>query len=87
MRFPKRVKYRGRGLVTIYGKSKSYPLYRVSWAASDRRMMQAFRTYSEAKLHPDAKKTELAQGSAAAALTAGKGSVLNIDTGLSRGRS
>ena len=70
MRFPKRVKYRGRVLVTIYGKSKSYPLYRVAWTASGRRMMQAFRTYSEAKLHADAKKTELVQGSAAAALTA-----------------
>jgi len=71
VRFPKRVKYRGRVLVTIYGKSKSYPLYRVAWTASGRRMMQAFRTYSEAKRHADAKKTELAQGSAAAALTAG----------------
>src|SRR5205814_1896412 len=68
-RFPKRVKYRGRVLATIYGKSKSYPLYRVAWTASGRRTMQAFRTYSEAKRHADAKKTELAQGSAAAALT------------------
>src|SRR5437879_8396647 len=34
VRFPKRIKHRGRVLATIYGKSKSYPLYRVSWTAS-----------------------------------------------------
>ena len=72
MTFPKRIKHRGRVLATIYGKSRSYPLYRVSWTASGRRMMQAFRTYSEARKHANNKKTELAQGSAAAALTAGQ---------------
>ena len=72
MRFPKRIKHRGRVLATIYGKSKSYPLYRVWWTASGRRMMQAFRAYSEARKRANNKKTELAKSSAAAALTAGQ---------------
>jgi hypothetical protein len=33
VKFPKRIKYRGKVLATIYGKSKSYPLYRVAWTA------------------------------------------------------
>jgi hypothetical protein len=33
VKFPKRIKYRGEVLATIYGKSKSYPLYRVAWTA------------------------------------------------------
>jgi len=34
MRFPKRIRYRGQALATIYAKSKSYPAYRVAWQAS-----------------------------------------------------
>ena len=72
MRFPKRVKYRGRVLVTIYGKSKSYPLYRVAWTASGRRMMKAFLRYGEAKRHADGLVKDLAKGSQVTALTGGQ---------------
>ena len=33
VKFPKRIKHGGKVLATIYGKSKSYPLYRVAWTA------------------------------------------------------
>lgn len=72
VKFPKRIKYRGRVLATIYGKSKSYPLYRVAWNAAGKRMMKAFPRYGEAKRHADGKVKELAKGSQAAALTAGQ---------------
>ena len=42
MRFPKRIKHRGRVLATIYGKSKSYPAYRVAWTVAGKRLALYF---------------------------------------------
>jgi hypothetical protein len=72
VKFPKRIKHRGRVLATIYGKFKSYPLYRVAWTVAGRRMMKAFPHYSEAKRHADDLVKELAKGSQVTALTAGQ---------------
>jgi hypothetical protein len=44
--FPKHIKRRGKVLATIYRKSKTYPLYRVSWTVAGKRMMKAFATDS-----------------------------------------
>lgn len=72
MKFPKRIEYRRRVLATIYGKSKSYPLYRVSWTVAGRRMMKAFPRYGEAKRHADELVKDLAKGSQVTALTPGQ---------------
>ena len=45
MKFPKRVKHRGRVLAVIYGKFESYPLYRVSWSVNGKRKMKAFDSF------------------------------------------
>jgi hypothetical protein len=42
VKFPKRIKHRGKVLATIYGKSKSYALYRVAWTVAGKRVMKAF---------------------------------------------
>ncbi len=72
MKYPVKVKHRGHVLATIYGKSKSYPLYRVSWSVSGQRRMKAFPTYSEAKRHADKMVKELAKGSQVTLLTTGQ---------------
>lgn len=69
MRFPKRIKLRGRTWAVIYGKTRSYPLYRVAWTAGGRRHLKAHATYAEAKQHAEALARELAQGSQLPALT------------------
>jgi integrase len=69
VRFPKRIKHRGHVLATIYGKSKSYPAYRLAWRIAGKRRMERFQTYSEAKRRADAVAKELAQGSQSTALT------------------
>lgn len=68
VKFPKRVKFRGRVLATIY-KPKGYPLYRVAWFVAGKRRMQAFPRYSEAKRHADTLVKDLAKGSQVTALT------------------
>ena len=72
VKFPKRIKYRGRELATIYRPSKSYPNYRVSWTAGGRRLMKGFHRYGDAKSHADQLVKDLAKGSPAANLTAGQ---------------
>ncbi len=72
VRFPKRIKHRGRVLATIYGRSKSYPLYRVSWSVAGKRLMKAFNRYGEAKRHADKLVKDLAKGSQVTALTPGQ---------------
>lgn len=75
LRFPKRIKFRGRELATIYGKYKAYPQYRVAWSVQGKRRMKAFDRYGgedgalayAEKLVPD-----LAKGSQVTALTAGQ---------------
>jgi hypothetical protein len=63
VKFPKRIKHRGRVLATIYGKTKARPDYRVAWHVSGRRRMQTFRTCGDAKRHADAVARDLAKGS------------------------
>ena len=72
MTFPKHIEHRGKVLATIYRKSKSYPLYRVSWTVAGKRMMKAFPLYGEAKRHADKLVKDLAKGSQATLLTAGQ---------------
>jgi integrase len=69
VKFPKHIKHRGRVLATIYGKSKSYPLYRVAWTVAGKRHMRAFDRYGEAKHHADDLVRDLAKGSQVTALT------------------
>ena len=69
MKFPKRIKFRGRPLATIYRPSKSYPNYRVAWTAGGRRMMKGFPRYGDAKSHADQLVKDLAKGSQVTALT------------------
>jgi integrase len=69
MRFPKRIRYRGQVLATIYGKSKAYSAYRLAWRVAGKRRMERFHSYSEVKRRADALVKELAQGSQVTALT------------------
>jgi integrase len=72
LKFPKRIKHRGKALATIYGRSKSYPQYRVAWSVNGKRRMKAFDHYGgddgalkyAEKLVPD-----LAKGSRVTALS------------------
>jgi integrase len=72
VKFPKKLKHRGRVFATIYGKSKSYSLYRVAWTTGGRRLMKAHPSYSDALKHADGLVSELAKGSQVPALTAGQ---------------
>ena len=54
MRFPRRIRHRGQVLATIYGKSKSYPAYRLAWRVAGERRMERCQSYSEAKRRADA---------------------------------
>jgi integrase len=80
VKFPKSIRHKGKGKVwaKIYAKSKSYPLYRVTWSArvngKSRRMVKAFATYADAKRHADARAKELADGSIVTALTTAQAS-------------
>ena len=68
VKFPKRIKHRGRVLATIYGKSKGRDSYRVAWQVAGRRRMAAFPSYSLAKRHADGLVKDLAKGSQVTAL-------------------
>jgi hypothetical protein len=54
----------------IYGKSKSYPGYRVAWHVACQRKPERFRTNGEAVCRADALVKELAKGSHVTALSA-----------------
>ena len=69
VKFPKRIKFRGRALATIYGKTKSYPFYRVSAYVAGKRCTSSFPSYAEAKAKGDQLAKDLAKGSQAAALS------------------
>ena len=69
MRFPKVIKHR-KIAVTIYGKGKAYPFYRISYRVDGKRRMQSYPTYSEAKTAAEKLVKDLAKGSPAAALNA-----------------
>jgi uncharacterized protein YdbL (DUF1318 family) len=68
VRFPKRIKHRGRVLATIYGKCKGRDSYRVAWQVAGQRHMASFPSYSLAKGHADALVKDLAKGSQVTAL-------------------
>lgn len=71
LKFPKRVKYRGKPLATIYGKSKAYPQYRVAWSVQGKRRMKAFDRYGGedgALAYAEQLVSDLAKGSQATAL-------------------
>jgi len=68
VKFPKRIKYRGKTLAVIYGKQKGRDSYRVAWHVAGRRRMASFPSYSLAKGHADALVKDLAKGSQVTAL-------------------
>ena len=68
MKFPKVIRHR-KAEVTIYGKRKSYPIYRAAWHANGQRRMQSFATYGAAKLAADKKVREVSEGKQSLALT------------------
>ena len=68
MKFPKRIKYHGRTLATIYSRCKGRESYRVAWQVAGQRRMASFPTYSLAKQHADQLVKDLAKGSQTTAL-------------------
>ncbi|MHC1768159.1 MAG: tyrosine-type recombinase/integrase [Verrucomicrobiia bacterium] len=72
MKFPRKVKHRGKHLATIYGKSKAYPQYRVAWSVSGKRRMKAFDHFGGkdgALTFADTLVADLAKGSRVTSLT------------------
>lgn len=61
-KFPKSVRSSGRVLAATCVKSQSHPAYRVAWTAASRRMMDAFRTCSQARRQADDLAKQLRQG-------------------------
>jgi integrase len=68
MKFPKVIRHR-KAEVTIYGKRKAYPFYRLAYRVNGQRRMNSFTTFAEAKAEADKKVRELSQGSQRLALT------------------
>ncbi|MBI3416480.1 MAG: hypothetical protein HY043_14385 [Verrucomicrobia bacterium] len=69
MKFPKVIRHR-RIEAKIYGKSRSYPFYRLAYYVTGTRRIRHFSTYGEAKTEGERIVRELANGSQAAALSA-----------------
>jgi hypothetical protein len=69
MRFPKLVKHR-KAEVTIYGKRKNYPFYRIAYRVAGKRVMQNFSKYAQARKAAEDKAKELDKGLVSSALTA-----------------
>jgi hypothetical protein len=68
VKYPKRIKHRGRVLATIYGRSKGRDSYRVAWQVAGQRRMASFASYSLAKRHADGLVKDLSKGSQVTAL-------------------
>jgi integrase len=68
VKYPKRIKHRGRVLATIYAKCKGRDSYRVAWQMAGQRHMASFPSYSLAKRHADGLVRDLAKGSQVTAL-------------------
>ena len=68
VKYPKRIKHRGRVLATIYAKCKGRDSYRVAWQVAGQRRMASFPSYSLAKRHADELVKDLAKGSQVTAL-------------------
>lgn len=67
MKFPKVIKHR-KAEVTIYGKSRSYPFYRLAYGVNGQRQMKSFATFGEANVEAGKKVRELSGGSQSLAL-------------------
>ena len=74
MKFPKKLKHRGRALATIYAKKPGRPYYRLYWRVNHKTRQKEFRTYAEAKRAGDKLVRDLANGSQVTALTTGQAS-------------
>jgi hypothetical protein len=68
VKYPKRIKYRGKVLATIYGRCKGRNSYRVAWQVAGQRHMASFASYSLAKRHADGLVKDLSKGSQVTAL-------------------
>ncbi len=69
MRFPKIIRHR-KAEVTIYGKTKNYPFYRIAYRADGKRQMKNFAKYSEALDEAEEKAKKLAEAHPIVALSA-----------------
>ena len=58
MRFPKIIRHQ-KAEVTIYGKKKNYPFYRIIYRADGKRRMQHFAKYSDALKAAETKAEQL----------------------------
>lgn len=68
VKFPKRIRHRGKVLATIYAKCKGRASYRLAWQVAGQRKMASFATYALAKHHADKLVKDLAKGSQVTAL-------------------
>ncbi len=73
VKFPQTIRHR-KAEATIYGKSPSYPRYRLAYRVAGRRHLRTFATYGEAKEAAERIVRELANGSQATALSSGQAS-------------
>jgi hypothetical protein len=69
MKFPKVIRHR-KAEVTIYGKKKNYPFYRIAYRVAGKRHLRNYSKYGEALKEAEKKVREIDSGSQAAALTA-----------------
>jgi integrase len=69
VKFPKIIRHR-KVEVTIYGKKKGYPFYRIAYRVNGKRRMKSFSKYGAAKAEAEVKARELNKGSQILALTA-----------------
>jgi len=69
MKFPVKVTFR-KAEAKIYGKSESYPFYRLCYYAAGKRHVRSFSTYSAARAEAEAKVREIADGNQAIGLSA-----------------
>jgi hypothetical protein len=63
VKYPKRIKHRGRVLATICGSCKGRDSYRVAWPVAGQRHMASFAACSPAKRQADGLVKDLAKGS------------------------
>jgi hypothetical protein len=68
VKYPKRIKHRGRVLATICGRCKGRDSCRVAWQVARQRWMASFATCSPAKRQADGRVKDLAKGSQVTAL-------------------
>lgn len=69
MRFPKIIRHR-KAEVTVYGKKKNYPFYRIVYRADGKRQMRSFAKLSQALAEAKKKARELAEAHPIVALSA-----------------